>query len=187
MNWSDVGASIVKFAPLAGAALSSPVGAAIGVGTIIANLFGVDAKPEKVLDYINENPNQAEEKLKFEMGNNIELQKLIIEADKERNRHEEQDKAIEFQNTDSARNNSANVNDSPVDNKIKMMLVVGKFLIIFTCIIAYIFFHSDMNQSVVVTLGTIAGATGADLGSMVNFYWGTSFGSQRKDDIIAKK
>jgi len=179
MNWSDVGSAIVKYAPLAGAALSSPVGAAIGVGTIIANLFGVDAKPEKVLDYINLNPEKAEERLKFEMSNNVELQKLVLEGIKERNRHEEQDKAIEFQNVDSARKNSANVNASPVDNQIKIMLVLGKFIILLICIISYVVFHEDMNQSVVVTLGTIAGATGADLGSMINYYWGNSFSDKK--------
>ncbi len=73
MNWSDVGSAIIKYAPLAGSALSSPVGAAIGVGTIIANLFGVDASPEKVLDAINANPQQAEERIKISIKNVLTL------------------------------------------------------------------------------------------------------------------
>lgn len=187
MNWSDISSTIGKFAPLAGAALSSPVGAAIGVGTIIANLFGVDAKPDKVLDYIKENPEKAEERLKFEMGNNIELQKIIFQTLQERNRHEEQDKAIEFQNVDSARKNSQFVNISPVDNKIKMILVIGQFSVLLILISLFFVFKERIDQSVTLTLGTVMGALMASISSMVNFYWGTSFSSQKKDELIAVK
>ncbi len=187
MNWSDISSVVSKFAPLAGAALSSPVGAAIGVGTIIANLFGVDAKPEKVLDYIKQNPEKAQERLQFEMANNIELQKIALDAIEERNRHEEQDKAIEFQNVDSARKNSANVNASPVDNRIKMILVVGQFSVLIILISLFFIFKDKIDQSVTLTLGTVMGAIMASISSMVNFYWGTSFSSQKKDDVIANK
>lgn len=185
MNWSDIASTIGKFAPLAGAALSSPVGAVIGVGTIIANLFGVDAKPDKVLDYINQNPEKAQEKLQLEMANNIEFQKIVLQIIQERNRHEEQDKVIEFQNVDSARKNSANINVSPVDNHIKMILVVGQFIALGACILLFYIFRSGMDQSIVVTLGALMGSLTTSIYSMVNFYWGTSFGSQKKDDVIA--
>ncbi len=171
MNRSDIASTASKYAPLVGAALSSPVGAAIGVGTIIANIFGVDAKPEKVLEYITANLEKAQERLQFEMANNIVLQHLILEKVKERNRHQEQGMAIEFQNVDSARKNSANINASSVDNQIKMILVIGMFILLFICISSYLIFHEDMNQSIVVTLGAIMGSLMTSKASMVDFCW----------------
>jgi len=187
MNWSDISSSVSKFAPLAGAALSSPLGAAIGVGTIIANLFGVDANPQKVFDYIKENPEKAEERLKFEMSNNIELEKLVLDSLQERNRHMEEEKFIEFQNVDSARKNSENINGSPVDNNIKMILVIGQFAVLIILIALFFIFKETINQSVTLTLGTVMGAIMASIASMVNFYWGTSFSSQKKDEVISRK
>lgn len=173
MEWSDISSAVAKYAPLVATTLSSPVGAAIGAGTIIANLFGVDATPESVMDYIKENPQKAEDKLN------------ALQIIQERNRHEEQIKAIEFQNVDSARKNSAPVNASPVDNQIKIMLVVGQFLALGACILLFYIFRDGMDQSVVVTLGALMGSLTTSIYSMVNFYWGTSFSSQRKDDVIS--
>lgn len=180
MNWSDVGSSIIKYAPLAGAALSSPVGAAIGVGTIIANLFGVDAKPEKVLEAINANPEQAEERIKYEMANNLELQKLVLESIKERNRHDEQDKAVELQNVEGARKNSPNVNASPVDNKIKMLLVVGLMVFFLGALVLLAALHSSINEWVAVILGGVIGSLMTHIGSIINYYWGEAFSAKNK-------
>jgi hypothetical protein len=184
MDWSDIGSYVSKYAPLVGEALTSPVGAVLGVGTIIANLFGVKADPQSVMDYINGNPEKAEEKLKFEMANNIEFQKIISQRIQEKNRHEEESKSIELQNVISARNNSANINTSPVDNKIKMILVTGQFFALGACILIFYLFREGLDQSVVVTLGALMGSLMNSLGSMINFYWGTSFSSQKKDDFI---
>ena len=175
MEWSDLTSTISKYAPLVATTLSSPLGAAIGAGTIIANLFGVEAKPESVMDYINKNPVKAQEKIS------------VFEMIKEQNRHEENIKSIEFQNIDGARKNSENVNISPVDNKIKMILVVGQFTVLTTLIALFFFFKESMNQSVTITLGSVMGVIMANIASMINYYWGTSFSSQKKDDVIAGK
>lgn len=173
MEWSDIASAVSKYAPLVATTLSSPIGAAIGAGTIIANMFGVDSTPDSVMDYINNNPEKAQEKIS------------VFEMIKERNRHEEQIKAIEFQNVDSARNNSATVNASPVDNQIKIILVVGQFIALGACILLFYMFREGLDQSVVVTLGALMGSLTTSIYSMVNFYWGTSFSSQKKDDVIS--
>ena len=187
MNWSDIGDTISKYAPLAASALSSPVGAALGVGTLIANLFGVNADPQSVSDYIKNNPEKAEERIKLEMANNIELQNIVLSTLQERNRHDEQIEAITYQNVDSARKNSQNINASPVDNNIKMILVYGQFFVLITLIGLFFIFKERIDQSVTLTLGTVMGAIMSSIASMVNFYWGTSFSSQKKDDMIAGK
>ena len=175
MDWSDISSTISKYAPLVGESLSSPIVAAIGVGTLIANIFGVNADPESVIDYIKNNPEKAEEKLN------------ILQMVQERNRHEEQMSSIEYQNVDSARKNSQNINVSPVDNRIKMILVLGQFSVLIILIALFFVFKERIDQSVTLTLGTVMGAIMASISSMVNFYWGTSFSSQKKDDLIARK
>lgn len=187
MNWSDISSAVAKLSPFAGAALSGPVGMAIGVGGIIANLFGVEADPKKVIDYINGNPEKASERLQFEMANNLELQKLALAAVQEGNRHSEEVANIELQNVESARNNSANVNASPVDNQIKLTLVFGQIGILVLLILLFFIFKEKIDQSVSITIGTVAGAIMANLGSMINFYWGTSASSRQKDEVIAGK
>jgi hypothetical protein len=175
MEWSDISSIVAKYAPLVATTLSSPLGAAIGAGTIIANMFGVDATPDSVMDYINNNPEKAQEKIS------------VFEMIKERNRHEEQIKEIEFKNVENARNNSVNVNASPVDNNIKMILVIGQFIALGACILLFYMFRDGMEQSLVVTIGALMGSLTTSIYSMVNYYWGTSFGSQKKDEVIASK
>lgn len=187
MNWSDISGTVSKIAPIFGAALGGPVGAAVSLGGLVANIFGVDAKPEKVLEYINENQEKAADQLKAEMANNIELQKLSLSSIQETNRHSEQMSSIELKNVESARNNSEQINASPVDNQIKLLLVYGQFFVLIILISLFFIFKESINQSVTLTLGTVMGAIMASIASMVNFYWGTSFSSQRKDDLIANK
>jgi hypothetical protein len=165
MNWEDVGSAILKYAPLAGAALSSPVGAAIGVGTVIANLFGVDAKPDKVMDYINANPDKAEERLKFEMANNLDLQKLALSVLQENNRavekqHELGNQKIAILNKDAenARGNIGTIIQS--NSMIFMMaaLIFGSFGILIYSL--YLIASKDVSATESPLLSMIIGFFG---------------------------
>ncbi|TDX29113.1 holin (3TMs family) [Modicisalibacter xianhensis] len=57
MNWGDVKDAVAKYAPLAGAALGGPSGAA--VGSILASVLGVEATPEAVQRAIQTDPEAA--------------------------------------------------------------------------------------------------------------------------------
>lgn len=63
MSWSDVGDAVKEYAPMVGIALSSPMGAAVAVGQLVANIFGTKADPQDVLNYINTDPQKASERL----------------------------------------------------------------------------------------------------------------------------
>lgn len=181
MEWSDISSAVSKYAPLVATTLSSPIGAAIGAGTIIANMFGVAATPDSVMDYINNNPEKAQEKIS------------MFEIIKERNRHEEQIKAIELQNIESARNNSKNVNESPVDNKIKiralnfnmfmLTLFVGTFIFTIYWNLKY---HALLDAGLSAMLGMGIGQFSAPIKDVMNYFFATSFSSKKKDDVIAE-
>jgi len=186
MNWSDVGNAVKEYAPLVGMALTSPVGAVAAVGKVVANIFGTKADPEEVLRFIENDPKRAEERLQHELATNIEFQKLCLETKREENRHEEQVLSIEASEKNSARLNSDNVNKSPVDNWIKVILVISEILLLAACIAGFFVFRKDLDQGDTMTIGTIMGLLINSLMSKNGFYWGSSFSSKLKDDFIMK-
>lgn len=175
MNWADVGTAVAKYAPVVGMALSSPVGAVAAVGTVVANIFGVNANPDDVLGYINNNSEKAQERLQHELMNNIDFQKLCLDKIKEQNRHEEAEQDLIISDKQSARENSLNINKSPVDNYLKLILAIGSIAMFSFCIISLIFFTNSLNQVTSAILGTILGILGKSITSMIDFYWGSSF------------
>jgi hypothetical protein len=179
MEWSDISSTISKYAPLVATTLSSPVGVAIGAGTIIANLFGVEEKPESIMDYIKNNPEKAQEKIS------------IFEMIKEKNRHEETIDSLTLKSQQGAQSNSVNVNASPVDNVIKMRLVNSEICLLFLCVASLIgsmFYDKPIETGVLSILSMIVGyLLKSSIGEKDGYYWGTSFSSQKKDDVIAGK
>ena len=174
MNWSDIGNAIVKYAPLSAGALSSPLGAAGAVGSVFSSLFGVEASPEKIMDAIKGDPKKAQELILGEMQNNLALRELCLKTTQEENRHEEKIIDSEVQDRISSRFNSENINKSPVDNKIKMILVIGVFLIVFLCIGALVF-ADGINKDELPVLANLLNLVAGALIMMISFYWGASY------------
>lgn len=160
MNWSDIGNTISKYAPLAGAALTSPVGAVIGVGTVISNLFGVKADPESVMDYIQQNPEKAQERLQYEMANNIELQNISLNVLKENNRNTEQIISIDAQDRDSARKRQETIKDN-VPAILAVLFTLGFFCVLF------------LNEFIKLTDNGINNLTAAEM-LVLAYYFGAS-------------
>lgn len=189
MNWSDVGSAVLKYAPLAGAALSSPIGAVAGLGAIVANAFGVKATPESVMDFINADPKKAEERLQFEMSNNVELQKIALDIVKENNRSKENLLQIENdklkainQDTENARANSAVIATNPVYNFIMVLLVVGAFTVVAYCL--HLIGSDEVSSTESPLISMIIGAFSTCLIGAFGFFFGSSLGSQLKDNVM---
>lgn len=189
MNWADVGSAILKFAPIAGEALLSPVGAVGSLGAIIANLFGSDATPEGVMDYIKLNPEKASESLKFEIANNIEMQRLALNILQENNRSKERILEIENEkiksineDTDSARKNSVNIATNPIYNAIMVFLVIGAFLIVWYCL--KMISNGSVSSTESPLISMIIGAFTTCIIGAFGFFFGSSLGSQLKDNVM---
>lgn len=67
MSWQKIGKAIGKVAPVLGAALGGPAGAAIG--ELLANTLGVDATPAAVANAIKNDPQAALKLREFELEN----------------------------------------------------------------------------------------------------------------------
>jgi hypothetical protein len=189
MNWSDVGSAILKYAPVAGAALTSPVGAVVGLGTMIANLFGSDATPEGVMEFIKSNPDRAAERLQFEMANNLEMQTLALNILQEKNRAKERNLEIENEklkainaDTSDARANSVNIATNPVYNLIMVLLVLGAFTVVAYCL--HLISSADVSQTESPLISMIIGAFSTCLIGAFGFFFGSSLGSQLKDNVM---
>lgn len=189
MNWSDVGSAILKYAPIAGTALTSPVGAVAGIGAIIANILGSKANPQDVMDAITGDPGLAEERIKYEMANNIELQKIAMGIIEENNRSKE--RLLEIENeklkainddTANARSNSVNIATNPVYNFIMVLLVVGAFGVVGYCIRMISVGNISASESPLVSM--IIGAFSTCIIGAFGFFFGSSLGSQLKDNVM---
>lgn len=189
MNWSDVGSAVLKYAPLVGGALSSPVGAVAGIGAIVANIFGVKATPENVMEFINSDPQGAAERLQRELASNVELQKISLEILKESNRSKENMLMVENeklktinQDTANARANSVNIATNPVYNFMMVLLVIGAFAVVWYCLHLIGSDEVTANESQLISM--IIGAFSTCLIGAFSFFFGSSLGSQLKDNVM---
>lgn len=117
MNLSDVGKSIIKIAPLLGAALPLPGGAALG--QFIAEAFGGDiTKPEDLINKIKNDPNAIVKLKQIESNENIQIAKIL--ASRERVQIES-----EVRDRDGARLFSSR--DVDTARNLTYILVLGSF------------------------------------------------------------
>lgn len=77
MDWKAVGKTAAKFAPLIGAALPVPGGAAIG--SIIASVFGVDDNPDAVLKALESDPQAGIKLREIELAHKERLEALALQ------------------------------------------------------------------------------------------------------------
>jgi hypothetical protein len=82
MNWSDIGGTVAKAAPILGGLVGGPAGAA--VGALIAAKFGVDNTPEAVSTALATNPDAYVKLKEIEANNKVQLQQLIVAAEQNR-------------------------------------------------------------------------------------------------------
>lgn len=92
----------------------------------------------------------------------------------ESNRHEEANTQLIVQDKDSARKNSDNINKSPVDNWIKMLVVISQ-LVLFAFCLLILLTTPNLSATSSGMLGTVIGILGKSLSSLVDFYWGSAF------------
>lgn len=77
MEWKNVGEAVAKFAPIVGAVLGGPPGAAIG--GLLAKSIGVESTPDAVLKAIAGNPDMELKVKAFEIRHKEHLEKMELE------------------------------------------------------------------------------------------------------------
>jgi len=72
--WKDLGHKVAEFAPLLGTAVGGPLGG--GVGSLIASAFGVEDKPEAILEAIKTDPGAAVKLQKIQSDERVRLEEI---------------------------------------------------------------------------------------------------------------
>lgn len=189
MNFSDIGKIISQYAPTVGMALSSPVGAVAAIGSVIAKALGSNNDPNDIYEAIKKDPNKAEEKIKNELANNIEFQKIILDTLKEKNTRDAQidaheEKMLDLYNQDmnSARINYHNTNNK-VDNIIKIGILSSLILYLFysTTVVSY---FKDLASNVGAELTNLIFLVVGHLSGVLNSYYGTSKSNPFNDTVV---
>ena len=181
MEWRELGQAVAKGAPLLGALLSAtPAGAVISAaGALIGSALGVDATPEAIVAQIAANPEAFVRLREIESANAIELQRLLVQLEAQRTAAATAELQTAAADRADARALQTQTN-SRMPAVLSVSVTLGYFSVLGYMLTSTTWKASD-NPTLLLLLGSLATAWGA----VMNFHFGTSAGSARKDALIA--
>lgn len=163
MDW------LKELVPLIGTALGGPLGGA--AATFVASKLGLsDSSVQAVSDVLNSG------KLSPEQLSNIKLAEIEFQQFLEKNKIDL--KKIEQLNTQGARDMQV-ATRSQIPGVLAVIIVTGFFTILVSMMMGYL--KVNDQQALLILLGALS----AGFGAVLNFYFGSSNGSQAKDMILA--
>jgi hypothetical protein len=179
MDWSNVAANIGSTAPL----LAGLVGGSGGPGVtaasaIISHALGTPSDPTFVEPALND-PGALEKIRQAENANSLQLQQLVVIAAQARLAHESEMARIETDNLVDARA-MGTVDRDWVPKVLAMAVTIGFFGILLLMAFQPL---PGTNKDLV---NVIVGALGTAWISIIGYYFGTSVGSMRKTELLAK-
>jgi hypothetical protein len=172
MEWGDVGKIIAKIAPLAGTALLGPAGGV--VGGIIASLFGVDAAPDQVVQAIQADPQAALKLKELEFNHKLELEKMILDAERMRLADVADARRREVEGTKVTGKRDINL------YMLAWVLVLGFFALVATLIFRAL--PPDSSGVIYMLFGSLS----AGFVAVTQYFFGSSKGSDDKTVLLAK-
>ncbi|ABV74308.1 hypothetical protein BA3_0023 [Thalassomonas phage BA3] len=159
MEWSDLGKKVAEFAPLLGSVVGGPAGGAIG--SVIASAFGVEDKPEAIIQAVKSDPEAAIKLRKIEMDNKAELERIKME----------EAKAV-IADKQNARANHKHSNMPAILSGVLSLVIVG---------IIYLLFYTPVPEESKDVLFVILGAVMKEWGGAMQYWFGTTRNSANKD------
>lgn len=163
VTWKEVGQLIGKSAPLLGGIISGPAGTAMG--EIVSSAFGVKSTPDDVINAINADPQSALKLIEIQNERRSELENNVLQY------------FIE-ENADRADARSMNVKLAEVGKDQVIKILAYGILVIYAIIQLCVIFHVGQSDDLI-------SARVQDLMMIiVGFYFGSSYGSKMKDNLI---
>jgi hypothetical protein len=182
MDWKEVGKKIGEIGlTTLGAAFGGSAGGTVGaiLGKAIFGDKEQEITPEKIADALG-NPEQVMKMREFELAHQLELEKLVLEAER-----------IRLADVQSAR--SADVEKTKASGKRDVNLYFLAWLVVigfFTLIGVLIFAPSAMNKEQMATLlptvTMLFGALSTGFGQVLQYFFGSSKSSAEKTNLLAK-
>lgn len=171
MDWSSVKPWIAKLAPFLGAAIGGPFGSA--AGALIGDALGVkDASPESIASAIKTGTLSADHIValkKAEQEFALKMQEAGFKQDKDL-------EELAYKDRDSARQREISVKDW-TPRVLAYGVTIGFFLLL------YWMMKRDVPAANKDVMNIMLGSLGSAWISVVQYYFGSSAGSARKDEL----
>lgn len=177
MDWKDIKDTVAQYAPLAGTLIGGPAGAA--VGAIISSALGVPSTPDDVSQALKTDPQAAVKLKEIESTRQVELQKLVVQSEANRLAAQTAEVQAATANTADARKMFVETR-TIVPAALAFLITVGFFGILAMMLMGV--WKANDNNALLILLGSL----GTSWGAAVNFYFGSSAGSSRKDELLAR-
>lgn len=180
INWSKIGNAVASVAPLLGAALGGPGGAALGA--IVARELGTEPTPEAVAA-VAINPDGS-------VNQELTLKLKQIEADNDKNLRDhifrmaqlsvEDVKDARSREVETLKNGSKNY----TQNILAAVGVIGFF-----AVTGYVLAYGigSMTQEAAFVVGNLVGMVAAIAKDIYGYYFGSSKSSEIKTNLLAKR
>lgn len=179
MNWSELGKQLGSIGfPLIGEALAGPAGATIG--KLVANQFSFTMDTDSKIDWLSQaiekDPEAALKLAELEKNTKVELQQLMVTAEKNRLEQEVAKMNLDVANTKSARENNVE-SHSNYPQFLSTLISIG----FFACIYWIAAYKQDSDDHDVLYL--MLGVIGTSFNAVVNYWLGSSYQKLWKQDL----
>lgn len=178
MDWKDIAGVVGKAAPILGTLVGGQAGAAIG--GIIASVLGTTNSADAIQNAIASDPSAALKLAQFESDNNVKLQGMLLaHAD---NEIAARTAAIQADVADrsSARLREVQTKDTTTPQVLAFGVTGGFFGVLGFLLMNGV--PATGGDAMLVMLGALGGAWA----SIIAYYFGSSSGSDRKTELMAK-
>ncbi|WP_168789398.1 hypothetical protein [Paraburkholderia aromaticivorans] len=179
MDWSKVASNIGSSAPLLAGLVGGPIGVGVtAAAAIISHALGTPSDPGVVELALND-PSALEKVRQAESANSLQLQQLMVTAAQASLAH--QSDMARIQAADRADARAMGISNKDWVPKVLAMAVTAGFF----GILLLMAFQPlpGANKDLV---NVIVGALGTAWISIIGYYFGTSVGSMRKTELLAK-
>lgn len=163
MEWKDIGKQVASAAPVLGAALGGPIGGA--AGALVASIFGVDNKPEKVSEAITADPESAMKLIELEQKHELALRQMALDERK-----------AEMTDTQQAR-----TTHQGAWMPWALTLILSVMISAMVAALIWISIPPDNKEVVYLIVGQLIGA----FSTAISYWLGSSRGSVIKDERLA--
>jgi hypothetical protein len=179
-SWKDVGGFLANSAPLIGAALPIPGGAAIG--GLIAAALGTGNDPDQVMAHLQANPDAIVKVKQIEADHERDLRSIAMQG--EANRLAAETARIQADSADRASARAREVAVHDWTPSVLAWLVIGSNVALIGGIaLGYVHPTDTMVAGLV---GTSLGYLVSESKAVLAYYFGSSTGSKDKDVTLAE-
>ncbi|MDR7005196.1 hypothetical protein [Paraburkholderia strydomiana] len=179
MDWSKVASNIGSSAPLLAGLVGGPIGVGVtAAAAIISHALGTPSDPG-VVELALSDPSALEKVRQAENANSLQLQQLMVTAAQASLAHESDMARIQAADRADARAMGVSTKDW-VPKVLAMAVTAGFFGILLLMAFQPL---PGTNKDLV---NVVVGALGTAWISIIGYYFGTSVGSMRKTELLAK-